>query len=303
MGPHITVDVAQSNYNPPSNYWNFVPRRYIGNPNWHNYYVDGSRNITIINNTTIINNYSGTNRSRYAYAPGPDPVEVRRYSGNNFTPVQLRQANTPGARMNGSEYVIYHPQVNATAASRGNMSGRPSTPAPARYDSYNNARPSTQYPANNQPVNNNPRPVASPAVEQPANNQPVNNNPRPVASPAVQQPANNQPVNNNPRPVASPAVQNPNTMRQHVQPDQPTYTNPNERKLERYNQNPASEHPAQNSPSPQRTTTNHPQVTGHPSMNPNPNNGHPVQRPVTPENKPAPKPAEQPKTREANNNG
>ena len=48
-----------------------------------------TENVTIINNTTIINNYSGTNRTRYAYAPGPDPNEVRRYSGNNFTPVQL----------------------------------------------------------------------------------------------------------------------------------------------------------------------------------------------------------------------
>ena len=117
--PGVSVDIALSNYNPPSNYWNFVPRQYMGNPNWHNYYVGGNRNVTIINNTTIINNYSGTNRNRYAYAPGPDPNEVRRYSGNQFTQVQIREANTPGERMSGSQYVIYHPRVSATPAARG----------------------------------------------------------------------------------------------------------------------------------------------------------------------------------------
>ena len=98
LGPSISVNVALNSYNPPANYWNFVPRQYMGNPNWHNYYVGGARNVTIINNTTIINNYSGSDRTHYAYAPGPDPNEVRRYSGNNFTPVQLRQSSTPGAR-------------------------------------------------------------------------------------------------------------------------------------------------------------------------------------------------------------
>jgi hypothetical protein len=89
LGPRISVDVALNSYNPPTYYWNFVPRQYMGNPHWHNYYVNQNRNVTIINNTTIINNYSGSNRGRYAYAPGPDPVEVRRVSGNNFVPVQV----------------------------------------------------------------------------------------------------------------------------------------------------------------------------------------------------------------------
>ncbi len=86
LGPRISVDIALNNYNPPVNYWNFVPSRYMGNPGWHNYYVNESRNVTIIHQTTIINNYSGTNRSRYTYAPGPDPNEVRRVSGNQFAP-------------------------------------------------------------------------------------------------------------------------------------------------------------------------------------------------------------------------
>ncbi len=151
LAPRISADMAMSNYNPPAYYWNFVPRQYMGNPGWHNYYVHDNRNLTIINQTTIINNYSGMDRNRYAYAPGPDPNEVRRYSGNNFTPVQIRQSSTPGERMSGTDYVIYHPRVSNSPAARGDAAGRPSTPAPARYESFSNLRPSTQNPSYNQP--------------------------------------------------------------------------------------------------------------------------------------------------------
>ena len=75
LGPQGSVNVALSSYNPPPNYWNFFPRQYIGNPGWHNYYVNENRNVTIINNTTIINNYSGTDRNRCAYAPGRIPTK------------------------------------------------------------------------------------------------------------------------------------------------------------------------------------------------------------------------------------
>ncbi len=294
LGPRISVDVALSNYNPPANYWNFVPRRYMGNPDWHNYYVDGGRNVTIINNTTIINNYSGSNRARYSYAPGPDANEVRRYSGNNFTPVQIRQANTPGARMNGSQYQIYQPRVSASNAARGDTPGRPSTPAPARYESFNNVRPSaTQYQNNNQQPQNNPRPAQQ---TQPVNNQPTYN-----AQPS-----------NNPRP----ATQNPPVNQQPVQQNQPANNQPannhmNDVRANQFRQTPQpAQQPVQNRTMPQPSPVNHvqTQTTGRPATDHNPNNGHPVQRTPAPENKPAPKPADKPadkpvdppKTRSAN---
>jgi len=200
LGPGVSVNMALNSYNPPVYYWNFVPRRYMGNPGWHNHYVNQNQNVTIINNTTIINNYSGSDRNRYAYAPGPDPVEVRRVSGNNFTPVQIREANQPGERITGNQYLIYHPRVSSTVAPRGEAAGRPSTPAPARYENFSNMRPSTQYRANSQPANNQPavnQGASNPGYTQPNTNpQPVNN-PRPsMQSPVSNPPANNQPANN-----------------------------------------------------------------------------------------------------------
>ena len=221
-GPHVSVDMALNNYNPPAYYWNFVPRRYMGNPNWHNYNVNGGRNVTIINNTTIINNYSGTNRARYAYAPGPDPNEVRRVSGNNFRPAQIHEMNTPGERVSGSQYNIYQPVVSA-AATRADAAGRPSAPAPTRYESFHNVRPNAQYPAYNQPNNgasqaNNPQPPVNtrPGTQSPASSQPVNYPRRIIPT------KNNQPVNHtrpsNPNPVYDQPVNQPQLQEPAVRP-------------------------------------------------------------------------------------
>ncbi|HEY8733683.1 MAG TPA: DUF6600 domain-containing protein [Puia sp.] len=279
LQPGISVDVALSNYNPPANYWNFVPRQYIGNSNWHNYYVSGGRNVTIINNTTVINNYSGTNRNRYGYAPGPDPNEARRYSGNNFTPVQLRQSSTPGARRNGSQYVIYQPRVNSSTDARGNA-GRP---APARYQPYNNnnGRPSAQNPPNNQPANNQPGNNQRPAYNQPANNQPVNN-PRPTYNqPAQNAPANNQPANNPRSDTYNPPANNPRSdtynppaNNQPVNNPRPATTNP------AYNPPANNPRPAYNQPANNQPVNNPRPATPNPAYTP-PANNKPANNPRT----------------------
>jgi hypothetical protein len=337
LGPRISVDVALSNYNPPVNYWNFVPRRYMGNPGWHNYYVNENRNVTIINNTTIINNYSGTNRAQYAYAPGPDPNEVRRYSGNNFTPVQIRESNSPGERVSGNQYVLYHPRVSSSPVNRGNEGNRPATPAPARYESFNNVRPSNQNPSYNQPANNqtvnnprpanpapgynqpanNPRPAAPnpgynqpgnsqpanprPAMQNPGTNQPVNNEPATNPRPATPNPGYNQPANNQPAQNPRPAAQTPNA-NQPVQPNPNSGNHMQDVRTREINQASSNTRPAQSAQPQHPAPANQTQTTGRPSTVHNPGNGQPVQRTAKPENKPEQKPAEQPKTRKAEDN-
>jgi hypothetical protein len=325
MGPWITAEMAMSNYNPPSNYWNFVPRQYMGNSNWHNYYVGGEKNVTIINNTTIINNYSGSDKARYAYAPGPNPEEVSRYSGTPVRPVQIRQANTPGERVLGTQYVIYQPHVTSPAtATRADVSGRPATvtPAPARYESFNNVRPSAQYPSYNpqtggstqqnnaaagssRPVNNREeytQPVngtgpgagnhPSPAVTQnPAYTPTGNASSRPTYTPASPaNPPTNNPANgsinhvNNPRPSTQGQANNP----------QPALVNAH------VNNHPT---PAPSNPDKLRQqASSHPQNVNPPANNPhNPNNPHP-----TPKTDKQPKkqpPVEQPKPKETPSGG
>lgn len=56
MSPNVNAGVSLVNYNPPTNYWCFVPHQYVASPTVNNYYVNETKNVTIINNTTIINN-------------------------------------------------------------------------------------------------------------------------------------------------------------------------------------------------------------------------------------------------------
>ena len=54
LGPGMNINVNIGSEIPYS-YWAFVPNRYINSPRINNYYINREKNVTIINNTTIIN--------------------------------------------------------------------------------------------------------------------------------------------------------------------------------------------------------------------------------------------------------
>ena len=114
LGPNVSENEGLNSYNPPVNYWNFMPHNYMGQPQARNYYVNESRNVTIINtttiinNTTVVNNYSTQNHAK-SYAAGPSPNEVTRYTGVQVRPVVLREANTPSSHVANGQFSIYRP--------------------------------------------------------------------------------------------------------------------------------------------------------------------------------------------------
>jgi len=279
MGPNISFNTGY--YNPPANYWCFVPHQYVSNPHMNNYYVNESRNVTIINNTTIINNYNTSSNLRNSYRGGPAADEVARYSGAPVRPVVVRENNRPGEQLNNNQFSIYRPRVSTVPAQNANGN----RPAPARVQSLRDVRPTTRQNGeamepgnNNQPVNrnngstpaavnnNNPNTTNSrPAVEPSRTTNPENNNnfnhPADVRpdndnrnrNPQVQQPVNSRPVN--------PAPQN-NTFNRQAPSTQntakPTQNNSNPPRTNTTTQNnnqstinrPSTVHPA-----PQRTAT------------------------------------------------
>jgi hypothetical protein len=291
MGPQISAEIALSSYNPPPNYWNFVPRQYMGNASWHNYYVGGEKNVTIINNTTIINNYSGSDRTRYAFAPGPSPEEVSRYSGTAIRPVPIRQASAPGERVSTNQYTIYQPHVTAAPAARAAAPGRPAAPppAPARFESFNNVRPSAQYPSYT-PQNNHP----------PEPNNAAANNPRtpPAQNPGYTAPASN-PKPAYVSPAADPAASNPpGGPSNHVSGARPPQSqspanNPPAGNVQPAVNNHATTAAAPAKPQPPAASV-HPQNVNPPATNPH--NPHPPQKTNKPPKKP--QPAEQPKPKD-----
>lgn len=107
-GIHISINFNIGTYNPPYDYWCFVPRRYIASPRIHNHYINRGRNITIINQTTIINNY---NYNHNVFRSGPRRADVEYYTGR-ITPTLFRTINAPGRTgFRNNEVRVYRPTV------------------------------------------------------------------------------------------------------------------------------------------------------------------------------------------------
>ena len=107
-GINISVNFNIGTYNPPYNYWCFVPRRHILSFNLFSYAIPRRRNVTIINQTVIINNY---NYSRSVFRTGPRRFEAERYCGR-ITPVRFRNSYTPGRTVfRNNEINVYRPNV------------------------------------------------------------------------------------------------------------------------------------------------------------------------------------------------
>jgi len=93
----------------PSSYWTFMPGRYMGMNNIGGYYVNRSRNVTIIKNTTIINNYGSENNRRYTM--GPKVNDVQRYtSGRTIQQMRVTSASdSRSAGISNNEMRVYRP--------------------------------------------------------------------------------------------------------------------------------------------------------------------------------------------------
>ncbi len=237
LGPGITIGVGYGNYIPAER-WNFCRRGYITSPRFTDYCLGRGQNITVIRNTTIINNINVYHNTRFI--GGPDRREVERYTGNRITQVNIRNAARPGANIiTRNELQVYRPNVRPAGNGRfvnnqpqDNRGGNVTTnPAGGQGQPNNQPRPNSSY---NRPWyspapqhNNN---VPAPQNQPQPNRQPDYNN-RPQYQP--QQPVPNQrPVYQQPQPAPQqrPVYQQP--VRPQYQPQQqparqPVYNNDN----------------------------------------------------------------------------
>ncbi|HEY4876719.1 MAG TPA: DUF6600 domain-containing protein [Puia sp.] len=276
LGPRVNVDVAVSNYNPPANYWCFVPHQYVSSPSMSNYYVNETRNTTIINNTTVINNYTvnnvtnnntnitnnrtTVNNVRNNFVTGPDPREVSRFTGTTVAPAVIRQSTSHTERFNNGQLEIYRPKVNANSTSNNNNNAANNNTqqriAPTHFVPLSNARPMFNRPVNSQPTNNANNNVR----QEPANNTNTNpantnsNSTRPIPNPnQIQQPVNNNNPNNN---VRQQPANNTNTTPVNTN-NNPTRPNPNPKPVNNNNpNNNARQQPVNNNNPVQRNAQN-----------------------------------------------
>lgn len=108
LRPGISINISIGAYNPPYDFWSFAPRRYINHNRIYDYYYDRRQNITIINHTTIINNYG---YRRNVFCAGPRRADVEIYIGR-ISPVRFRSSSRPGRSIfRNNEVNFYRPNV------------------------------------------------------------------------------------------------------------------------------------------------------------------------------------------------
>ncbi len=96
--------------------YNFIPIGYIGNPYYHGYYLDRSRNFVVINQTRNVTNiryYSGRPVFGGVTVGGPSLAEVNAHSRTHIEQMHLAATGTAGrSTINGGTLNIYAPRVN-----------------------------------------------------------------------------------------------------------------------------------------------------------------------------------------------
>ncbi len=98
----------------PAERWTFVPPQYITHPYISRYYIAPTRNVTIINNTTIINNVHN-NSYHTVVIGGPQRTEVENVTHTKINTYVVNNAARPsGATVVNNTINIYRPVVNKT---------------------------------------------------------------------------------------------------------------------------------------------------------------------------------------------
>jgi len=263
LRPGVSIGIGVSfGSDIPADRWTFVPNRYIASPQINSYYVDRSRNVTIIHNTTIINNVHNNN-TRVAVVGGPRRADVERYTHTKVNTYTVANNSRPGTTVNKNTINIYRPVVNKTTVINKTVINQTHNVVNNNQKTTvnNNSNNKTVVNNNNKTVNNktnvNNRTNVNKAVVNNNNKTTVNNNQRKA------QVTNKTTVNNNaPRkaPVTKPVVNKP-VQNNHVAA-KPVQAKPVQRQPQPA-QKPVQQHPAAQRPAVQRPAQPHAQPAQH----------------------------------------
>ncbi len=116
LAPGININInLGGGYHIPNSWWVFVPQRNIYYDNFPRY--RSYRNVTIINNTTIIN-YTGQ-RNRNTYFTGPRRDDIRRATNRDVRVYNVNRSDRSGrSTITNNTVNIYNPRTNRNSDNR-----------------------------------------------------------------------------------------------------------------------------------------------------------------------------------------
>lgn len=109
----------------PEDRWVFVKHSDFIRPDVNHYYVNRTENVTIIKNTTVINNTYIDKGRKTTYVTGPSRDDVQKTIGKEVTKVSIKESTKPGQDLKNNELEIYKPKVEKSTANT-------KKPAPAK---------------------------------------------------------------------------------------------------------------------------------------------------------------------------
>jgi hypothetical protein len=187
LAPNVDAD----HWTPPQRAWNFVPGKRVTRPDVDKYVVNNNtaniaQNVTIIKNTTVVNNNYGGSRGNGGGRTGNGNIQVGVDNGRGTSTANPGNNNNRGNNNQPANGNNYNRGNGNTPNNNGNNNGRNNNNPPAN----NGNTPNSNQPANNRPNPNTP----SYSGNNPNNNQP--NTSRPASNITA-------PDNNGSRPVAN----------------------------------------------------------------------------------------------------
>jgi len=192
LGPGVSIGIS---VNIPTNYWVFVPQRYLLSSSVHRYYAPRRTVVNVYNRTTIINNtYVHNSRT---YVSGPRRSEIQRITKSNVPVHRISNASRPGSsRVTGRSVEIYRPNISR------NEQARPSR-VTASNNVKSNVNTSRERPANSNRTSSTARLNTNESSSR--RNQVINNNRQQPAKTRTQEATRE---NSNPTKKERPAINN-----------------------------------------------------------------------------------------------
>ncbi len=243
LRPGVSISVTfGGEYHERNESWIFVRDRDITRSDVSRHYINRNRNVTIINNSTVIVNNRRDDKRNVTYVTGPDRSDVQKVTHRSVNVVAMREITQPGQRMSNGEMQVYRPHVQRST-------GNGQNPVPSKVTKLNEVKPASEKLAVNRqeqprattpPPKNHPQPALN---VHSSDNKATEQHPRTVNPPPKSQPSQPRNVRSSintrmaqqPKFAKSPAKSQPPRPRNAAPPkritqQRPPHPNPPERK-------------------------------------------------------------------------
>jgi len=110
--PEVNVMSDFGAWRPNPFYWNVCSREHVSDRNLSVVMEQPERAVNVVNNITIINNFTTTRGNNLHYSKGPEIDEVQRFTKEKINPVSFKEVNKAEQASHSGDVVnVYRPPV------------------------------------------------------------------------------------------------------------------------------------------------------------------------------------------------